>query len=175
MVLLQPRLPVTSTSIEHAFNGIARMLVTVSLAGVLSVANVNPVFSLGPKDTLIGLSVNSYSETECPPELAQGRAGGALGAGAGGAGIAQKCVLVQATVSNGSGKTVKDAAVFGVVSEAETGMSVLGNGQDGKNDAGQFAMIPVVQPGTSDVEFLFVSQQVLLGLYLLALNDACLG
>mmetsp|Transcript_13044 Transcript_13044/g.38481 ORF Transcript_13044/g.38481 Transcript_13044/m.38481 type:complete len:101 (+) Transcript_13044:885-1187(+) len=38
-------------------------------------------------------------------------------------------------------------------------MSVLGNGQDGKNDAGQFAMIPKVPPGKSDVEFVFVSQQ----------------
>merc|ERR1712050_127512 len=85
--------------------------------------------------------------------------GGALGAGAGGAGIAQKCVLVKATVTNESGKTVKDAGVFGVVTEADTGMSVLGNGQDGKNDAGQMTMIPTVEKGTSNVEFLIVAQQ----------------
>ena len=56
-------------------------------------------------------------------------------------------------------EAVEDAGVFGVVTETTTGMSVLGNGQDGKNDAGQFAMIPKVPPGKSDVEFVFVSQQ----------------
>merc|ERR1712087_1056719 len=107
----------------------------------------------------IGLTVSNYAEVTCPEELSQGRAGGALGAGAGGAGIAQKCVQVTATVTNDSGKEVKDAGVFGVVEEAATGMSVLGNGQDGKNDAGQFAMIPSITPGVSEVKFIFVSQQ----------------
>jgi len=107
----------------------------------------------------IGLSVLSYEEISCPPELAQGRAGGALGAGAGGAGIAQKCVQVVAQTTNSQKETVKDAGVFGLVTEKATGMSVLGNGQDGKNDAGQFAMIPSVPPGKSEVTFVFVSQQ----------------
>ena len=104
-------------------------------------------------------AVEAYEECDCPPELAQGRAGGALGAGAGGAGIAQKCVRVSAQVDNPRKEAVEDAGVFGVVTETTTGMSVLGNGQDGKNDAGQFAMIPKVPPGKSDVEFVFVSQQ----------------
>jgi hypothetical protein len=68
-------------------------------------------------------------------------------------------VLVKADASNESGKAATDAGVFGLVSDKGGGMSVLGNGQDGKNDAGQFAMIPVVPPGTSEVEFLFVAQQ----------------
>ena len=38
-------------------------------------------------------------------------------------------------------------------------MSGLGNGQDGKNDAGQFAMIPKIAKGDSMVDFIFVSQQ----------------
>ena len=36
---------------------------------------------------------------------------------------------------------------------------MLGNGQDGKNDAGQFAMIDTVKSGQSDVSFIFVAQQ----------------
>lgn len=104
-------------------------------------------------------AAEAYEECDCPPELAQGRAGGALGAGAGGSGIAQKCVRVSAQVDNPRKEAVEDAGVFGVVTETTTGMSVLGNGQDGKNDAGQFAMIPKVPPGKSDVEFVFVSQQ----------------
>ena len=155
MVQIKPRLHVPPTAMPAA-----RALLTAALAGALSVGHVDPSLALGPKDLAIGLTVNGYSEAECPEELAQGRAGGALGAGAGGAGIAQKCVAVKATVTNASGKTVKDAGVFGSVIEKESGMSVLGNGQDGKNDAGQFAMIPTVVPGESEVEFLFVSQQV---------------
>merc|ERR1712087_143172 len=71
-------------------------------------------------------------EVTCPVSLAQGRAGGALGAGAG---------------------------VFGRVEGVKDGMSVLGNGQDGKNDAGQFAMIDKIPKGESTGEFIFVSQQ----------------
>ena len=43
----------------------------------------------------LDLAVKTYVEVECPESLAQGRAGGALGAGAGGGGIAQKCVQVK--------------------------------------------------------------------------------
>ena len=42
---------------------------------------------------------------------------------------------------------------------------MLGNGQDGKNDAGQFAIIDKIPAGKSDVEFLFVAQQ----------NDDCVS
>jgi hypothetical protein len=100
----------------------------------------------------VPLTVRSYEEVACPEYLAQGRAGGALGAGAGASGIAQKCVLVKAGAKNDSGKQLKDVGVFGLVFGEKDGMSVLGNGQDGKNDAGQFAMIDQVPPGDSVVE-----------------------
>eukprot|EP00966_Prymnesium_polylepis_P108318 2507092-Prymnesium_polylepis.1 len=100
---IKPRFDLPAASAIHATT--ARALLTAALAGALSVGTVDPALALGPKDTKIGMIVNSYAEAECPEELAQGRAGGALGAGAGGAGIAQKCVAVKATVSNGSGKT----------------------------------------------------------------------
>jgi len=136
-------------------------LITAVLAASLSnmVLDTEPALAIGPKDMNIGLTVKSYAEVECPPELAQGRAGGALGAGAGGAGIAQKCVEVEALTSNPQKEAVRDAGVFGLISEKATGMSVMGNGQDGKNDAGQLAMIPSVPPGEATVKFIFVSQQ----------------
>jgi len=129
------------------------------LAASISSASVQSAGAVGPQDLNIGLQVQDYAEVQCPPELAQGRAGGALGAGAGGGGIAQKCVEVKAQVTNPRKTAVKDAGVFGLVSEKATGMSVLGNGQDGKNDAGQFAMIPTIPPGESTATFIFVSQQ----------------
>ena len=48
----------------------------------------------------LDLAVKTYVEVECPEALAQGRAGGALGAGAGGGGIAQKCVQVKVRLCN---------------------------------------------------------------------------
>ena len=94
----------------------------------------------------------SYAEVQCPESLKQGRAGASLGAGAGGAGIAQKCVGVKASATNDSGSVLELAGGFGRVDEIKSGMSVLGNGQDGKNDAGQFAMIDKIETGNSDVE-----------------------
>jgi len=127
-----------------------------TLAGLLS---AGPAFALGPADTNIPMKVDSYEEVACPEALAQGRAGGALGAGAGGSGIAQKCVKVVAKAKNDTGREAIDAGVFGIVEDKVGGMSVLGNGQDGKNDAGQFAMIDKIPKGDSIVEFLFVAQQ----------------
>ncbi|EOD24978.1 hypothetical protein EMIHUDRAFT_443737 [Emiliania huxleyi CCMP1516] len=143
----------------HGAHALQSALIAAALAASISRAAIEPALAIGPNDMNIGLSVKAYEECDCPPELAQGRAGGALGAGAGGSGIAQKCVRVSAQVDNPRKEAVEDAGVFGVVTETTTGMSVLGNGQDGKNDAGQFAMIPKVPPGKSDVEFVFVSQQ----------------
>lgn len=144
-------------AVRSALHEVHTALLSSVVAGVLSTASV--AHAIGPNDMNIGLEIKSYEEVTCPEALAQGRAGGALGAGAGGAGIAQKCVEVKAVAQNGSGKQVKDAGVFGVVYGIQDGMSVLGNGQDGKNDAGQFAMIDSIPPGSSDVKFIFVAQQ----------------
>ena len=148
----------TPRAAHSAPPSLAAQLQAAASAVVLSaVLSTCPATAIGPEQVV--LDVQGYEETTCPPELAQGRAGGALGAGAGGAGIAQKCVTAKAKASNGSGKQLIDAGVFGLVNEAATSMSVLGNGQDGKNDAGQFAMIPKIPAGDSMVEFTFVSQQ----------------
>lgn len=140
-----------------AISGTQSALLAATLSSLLVASTPTPCLAL--RDMDIGLNIEGYEEVTCPEELRQGRAGGALGAGAGGAGIAQKCVKVNAKASNGSGKVVSDAGVFGVVIGKQDGMSVLGNGQDGKNDAGQFAMIDKIVPGESSVSFLFVAQQ----------------
>jgi hypothetical protein len=136
-----------------------QLLVSLALAAATLTGDVDPSFALGPDDMKIELNVKSYQEITCPEELSGGRAGGAVGTGAGSSGIAQKCVEVVADVNNAKKEVVKDAAVFGTIFETKTGMSVLGNGQDGKNDAGQLAMIPVVPPGKTEQKFLFVAQQ----------------
>lgn len=157
--LLQPRSSSEATAATPRLRGkqLKQAVVAAGLAGLLMAPPAG--LALGPGDQKIGLEVKSFEEVVCPESLAQGRAGGALGAGAGGAGIAQKCVNVKATATNELGKEIKDAGVFGVVSGIKDGMSVLGNGQDGKNDAGQFAIIDKIPPGKSEVEFLFVAQQ----------------
>ena len=143
-------------NVRHAMEQLQTTLLAGALAGLVA---ASPASALGPQDMKIDLSIKAYEEVTCPEELRQGRAGGALGAGAGGGGIAQKCVKVDAVANSGMKKTVDDAGVFGVVTGAMDGMSVLGNGQDGKNDAGQLAMIDKIEPGESNVQFLFVAQQ----------------
>ena len=152
-----PQLPQPSLAPRLAITETHTALLAATLSGLLLVASPTPCLAL--RDMDIGLNIEGYEEITCPEELRQGRAGGALGAGAGGSGIAQKCVKVNAKATNGSGKEVSDAGVFGVVTGKQDGMSVLGNGQDGKNDAGQFAMIDKIVPGESSISFLFVAQQ----------------
>lgn len=130
----------------------------LAAAFATSLSATQKAVAIGAQD--IGLKVTNYKEIACPPELQGGRIGGALGAGAGGqGGIAQKCVEVEADISNDRKETTKDAAVYGNVYEKSTGMSVMGNGQDGKNDAGQLAMIKEAPPGESKTSFILVTQQ----------------
>ena len=73
-------------------------------------------------------------------------------------GLLPKCVLVRATTTSKSKAAVKDAAVYGYVKTA-TGDSAIANNPDFRSDAGQFAMIKTVEPGTvaSELEFVAVS------------------
>jgi len=150
--------PLAHMSSPPLASRIQTSLVAGALATMLANAPLLPAAALVAQPAQVPLTVKEYQEIDCPEYLRQGRAGGALGAGAGGAGIAQKCVEATAYASNNSGKTIKDAGVFGVIID-DQGMSVLGNGQDGKNDAGQLTMIDTIPPGESIIKFLFVSQQ----------------
>ena len=129
-------------------------LAAAALASSLSFSA--PALAVGPEN--IALSVKSYEEVTCPETLAQGRAGGSLGAGAS-IGIAQKCVQVKAAAENNSDTAIPDAAVFGFVYNVQDGSSVVANNPDGRTDAGQFAMIDSVPKGKSEVDFIFVAQQ----------------
>ena len=71
-------------------------------------------------------------------------------------GLLPKCVLVTATATSDSKKPVKDAAVYGYVKTA-TGDSAIANNPDFRSDAGQFAMITTVPPGSEKVAFEFVA------------------
>ncbi|KAG8459600.1 hypothetical protein KFE25_000956 [Diacronema lutheri] len=109
--------------------------------------------AIGP--TSVELSVKEYTEVACPPELAAGRIGGSLGAAAS-KGVKQRCVRVTVTGVNPSGKQLTDSAVFGRVFN-EAGNSIVANNQDGRTDAGQFAMIPNIATGESTFDFVFVA------------------
>eukprot|EP00629_Pelagomonadales_sp_RCC1024_P008996 CAMPEP_0119269310 /NCGR_PEP_ID=MMETSP1329-20130426/6772_1 /TAXON_ID=114041 /ORGANISM="Genus nov. species nov., Strain RCC1024" /LENGTH=225 /DNA_ID=CAMNT_0007269307 /DNA_START=114 /DNA_END=791 /DNA_ORIENTATION=+ len=71
-------------------------------------------------------------------------------------GLLPKCVKVTATATSGAKKPVKDAAVYGYVKTA-TGDSAIANNPDFRSDAGQFAMIKLVPPGSETVDFEFVA------------------
>lgn len=109
--------------------------------------------AIGP--TSVELRVTNYVEVTCPPELAAGRIGGSLGAAAS-KGVKQRCVRVTVVGNNPSGKDLTDSAVFGRVFN-EAGNSIVANNQDGRTDAGQFAMIPKIQKGESTFDFIFVA------------------
>lgn len=148
--------PTKSADVHSAAQPLHAALLATAMATMLSVTP--PALAAGTV-AKIDLKVQEYAEITCPEELASGRAGGALGAGAGGGGIAQKCVEVKASTTNDSGSVLEGAGIFGRIEEVKSGMSVLGNGQDGKNDAGQFAMIDTIPKGDSTVKFIFVAQQ----------------
>ena len=148
---LGPPMGACNSAAQLAAQKLQTALLASAVAVLLSAAPPAPALAAGTV-AKVDLKVKSYEEVTCPEALAQGRAGGALGAGAGGAGIAQKCVQVVAATTNDSGNVLEGAGVFGRIEGVKDGMSVLGNGQDGKNDAGQFAMIDKIPKGDSTVE-----------------------
>lgn len=119
-----------------------------------SITPPRPIEAIGPVN--IDLDVKAYEEIQCPPELAAGRIGGSIGAGAS-KGVKQRCIKVTASATNPQAKPVKDAAVFGRVFNGADNNSVVANNPDGRTDAGQFAMIDTIKPGANDIDFVFVA------------------
>jgi len=72
------------------------------------------------------------------------------------AGLVSYCVEVTADVFNPEKKTIIDASVFGFVFD-NTGSSVVLNNPDARSDAGQFAIIPKIVPGKSNIKFEMVA------------------
>lgn len=67
------------------------------------------------------------------------------------------CVTVNADLADMSPKDLDRVGVYGFVTDAETGESVLANNPDLSTDAGQFAMVEKVSPKDKKVEFEFVA------------------
>jgi len=95
--------PLAHMSSPPLASRIQTSLVAGALATMLANAPLLPAAALVAQPAQVPLTVKEYQEIDCPEYLRQGRAGGALGAGAGGAGIAQKCVEATAYASNNSG------------------------------------------------------------------------
>jgi len=67
------------------------------------------------------------------------------------------CVTVKADLAEGSPKDLEKVGVYGFITDAVSGESVLANNPDLSTDAGQFAMIESVITTTKSVEFEFVA------------------
>ena len=72
-------------------------------------------------------------------------------------GLYAACIEVEATAENPSSKALQDVSVYGFIKDKDAGNSVLPNNPDFRSDAGQYAMIKTVQPGSSKVSFQFVA------------------
>ena len=107
-----------------------------------------PSSAIGP--TKIELLNPIYSAAPCPPskpipgEKAM-------------KGMRGLCVTVKADLKGASPKELKDVGVYGFVTDAVTGDSVLANNPDLSTDAGQFSMVPSIKTTDKAIEFEFVA------------------
>ena len=96
------------------------------------------------------LEIVSYSAKVCPPskpipgEKAM-------------KGMRGLCVTVNAKIVESTPKALEKVGVYGFVTDALTGDSVLANNPDLSTDAGQFSMVETVQPSDREVSFEFVA------------------
>lgn len=67
------------------------------------------------------------------------------------------CVTVKADLADASPKDLEKVGVYGFVTDAESGNSVLANNPDLSTDAGQFAMVETITPKTKSITFEFVA------------------
>lgn len=67
------------------------------------------------------------------------------------------CVTVQAELKSPPPKDLADVGVYGFVTDAITGDSVLANNPDLSTDAGQFGMVPSIKVTDQKIEFDFVA------------------
>eukprot|EP00986_Skeletonema_menzelii_P003617 scaffold1134_cov147-Skeletonema_menzelii.AAC.6 len=67
------------------------------------------------------------------------------------------CVQVKAELAENSPKPLDKVGVYGYVDDALTSESVLANNPDSGTDAGQFAMIPEIDPKNKKIEFEFIA------------------
>jgi len=132
----------TSTISAAAFFSAAGGLLTPSLVAVPPARAVGPV--------KVALKPTSYVAKPCPPSKpipGQQAMKGMRGL----------CVTVNADLAETPPKNLEKVGVYGFITDAETGDSVLANNPDLSTDAGQFAMIESVSTSDRKVQFEFIA------------------
>lgn len=125
---------------------------TAAIVGVVTgsglLTNTLPVNAIGPvKLTLIP---TSYSAVICPPNKPIPGEKAMVG-------MKGLCVTVYADLKEKVPKELDKVGIYGFVTDAETGDSVLANNPDLSTDAGQFAMIEKINLTDKSVIFEFIA------------------
>jgi hypothetical protein len=117
-------------------------------SALLTTINPQQSNAIGP--VKIGLENPTYTARICPPDRP-------IPGEKAMKGMKGVCVTVKANLTENSPKDLDKVGVYGFVTDAKTGDSVLANNPDLSTDAGQFAMIEVITPKTKNVEFEFIA------------------
>mmetsp|Transcript_12695 Transcript_12695/g.26890 ORF Transcript_12695/g.26890 Transcript_12695/m.26890 type:complete len:266 (+) Transcript_12695:50-847(+) len=137
-----------SSSRRSFFGQSAALTLGALTASKLTPTVGGPVEAVGP----VKISLNNpvYKAAPCPPsrpipgEKAM-------------KGMRGLCVTVNADLDGAPDKDLEKVGVYGYVTDAESGESVLANNPDGGTDAGQFAIIESVTTKDKKVEFEFIA------------------
>lgn len=143
------------TSKLHASNRrtfVAKTASIISL-GTITASNLTP--QLGGKANAVGpvkimLKNPVYTAKTCPKDKPIPGQKAMLG-------MRGLCVTVKADLGDVSPKDLEKVGVYGFITDAASGDSVLANNPDLSTDAGQFAMIESITTTTRSVEFEFVA------------------
>ena len=130
-------------------NGIGKMQRAAATACILQVLSIGACQAIGPVE--VSIKDVQYK----PVELCNGQKPIMPGQKAM-EGLYPACIEVTSKALNPSEKTLKDVSVYGFVKD-DQGNSVLPNNPDFRSDAGQYAMIQAIEPGSSDITYQFVA------------------
>jgi hypothetical protein len=122
--------------------------VAAASAGLVVGLNPPPAQAIGP--VKINLLNPEYTAVLCPkdrPVPGEKAMKGMKGL----------CVTVTVDLENSTEKTLEKAGIYGYIKDASTGESVLANNPDLSTDAGQFAMVPEVNPSDKKIVFEFIA------------------
>jgi len=132
---------------RRAFLTTTATAVTVATWG-LGVTNPPPADAVGP--VKVFLTPTKYTAKPCPPDrpipgekAMQGMRG--------------LCVTVEADLKEASPKDLEKVGIYGFITDAGTGNSVLANNPDLSTDAGQFTMVESVKTTDKRIKFEFIA------------------
>lgn len=72
-------------------------------------------------------------------------------------GLKGMCVTVDVELADAAPKELEKVGVYGFVTDADTGESVLANNPDLSTDAGQFTLVELITPKDKKIQFEFVA------------------